>query len=119
VQYAALQDSVQTVKSFQARKPVEYHVFGRDPFLPLSGDEETKVRNVEDLSLVGILYDQADRIALFETPKGRDKAIALRENDPVQNGYVLRIQPDKVLFLLNELGISRTYALKLSKEKEN
>jgi uncharacterized protein YgiM (DUF1202 family) len=119
VRYAAVQDSVQTVKSLQARKPVEYHVYGRDPFLPLSGDEENKVRNVEDLALVGILYDQADRIALFETHKGREKAIALRENDPVQNGYVLRIQPDKVLFLLNELGISRTYALKLSKDKEN
>jgi uncharacterized protein YgiM (DUF1202 family) len=119
VRYAAVQDSFQTVKSLQARKPVEYHVYGRDPFLSLSGDEENKVRNVEDLALVGILYDQADRIALFETQKGREKAIALRENDPVQNGYVLRIQPDKVLFLLNELGISRTYALKLSKDKEN
>ncbi len=120
VRYAtAVQESVTTVKSLQVRKPVEYHVYGRDPFLPLSGDEDNKVHNVEDLALVGILYDQADRIALFETQKGREKAIALRENDPVQNGYVLRIQPDKVLFLLNELGISRTYAVRLNRDKEN
>jgi uncharacterized protein YgiM (DUF1202 family) len=115
---AAAQESVQTVKNVIARKLVEYHVYGRDPFLPLSEDEDTKVQNVEDLTLVGILYDQSDRIALFETSKGREKALALRENDPVQNGYVLRIQPDKVLFLLNELGISRTYALKLTREQE-
>jgi hypothetical protein len=113
---AAVQESVQTVKNLPAKKLVEYHVYGRDPFLPLSRDDESPVPNVEGLNLIGILYDEADRIALFEDGKG--KAYALRENDPVQNGYLLRVQPDKVLFLLNELGISRTYAMKLSKEKE-
>ena len=68
--------------------------------------------------LVGVLYDQVDRIGLFEDKQDKTKAYALRENDPVQNGYVLRVQPDKVLFLINELGISRTYALKLTKEKQ-
>ncbi len=117
---AAVKDSVQAqaAKNIVARNQVEYHVYGRDPFLPLTGDEDSKVHNVQDMTLVGILYDQADRIALFESAKGKEKAVALRENDPVQNGYVLRIQPDKVLFLLNELGISRTYAMKLFKEKE-
>jgi|WetSurMetagenome_2_1015567.scaffolds.fasta_scaffold00072_26 uncharacterized protein YgiM (DUF1202 family) len=109
---------MQSEKSITARQQVEYHIYGRDPFVPLTGEEDSKVRNVQDLSLVGILYDQADRIALFETSKGKEKAVALRENDPVQNGYVLKIQPDKVLFLLNELGISRTYALKLFRDKE-
>jgi uncharacterized protein YgiM (DUF1202 family) len=119
-QAAVEQDSVQAAKSFRSRKLVEYHVFGRDPFLPISNDEEGPVPNVENLTLVGILYDQADRIALFESSKAsaNSKAYALRENDPVRNGYVLRIQPDKVLFLLNELGISRTYAMKLTREKE-
>ncbi len=117
---AAEQDSVQAAKSFRSRKMVEYHVFGRDPFLPISNDEEGPVPNVENLTLVGILYDQADRIALFESSKANanSKAYALRENDPVRNGYILRIQPDKVLFLLNDLGISRTYAMKLTREKE-
>ncbi len=116
----AVADSIQTANSITARKPVAYHEYGRDPFLPLSNDETGPVPNVENLRLVGILYDQTDRIALFEAPNGsgHEKAFALRENDPVQNGYVLRIQPDKVLFLLNELGISRTYALKLTKENE-
>jgi hypothetical protein len=113
---AAIQESLQTLKNIRAKKLVEYHVYGRDPFLPLSRDADSPVPEVEDLRLVGILYDAGDRIALFED--GRSKAYALRENDPVQNGYLLRVQPDKVLFLINELGISRTYALKLSKEKE-
>jgi uncharacterized protein YgiM (DUF1202 family) len=114
---AAVQESVQTVKDLRTKKQVEYHVYGRDPFLPLSLEDESAVAKVENLKLVGILYDEADRIALFEDIGG-GKARALRENDPVQNGYLLRVQPDKVLFLLNELGISRTYAMKLSKEKE-
>lgn len=113
----AVQESVQTVKNLQAKKQVEYHEYGRDPFLPLSLEDESAVAKVENLKLVGILYDQADRIALFEDIGGSGKARALRENDPVQNGYLLRVQPDKVLFLLNELGISRTYAMKLPKEK--
>ena len=115
---AVQQDSIEKAKRKSGPVLVEYHVYGRDPFLPLSRDKESPVPDVEDLTLVGILYDQADRIALFEDKQDKTRAYALRENDPVQNGYVLRVQPDKVLFLINELGISRTYALKLAKEKQ-
>jgi hypothetical protein len=113
---AAQQDSIEKAKRKEGPRLVEYHVFGRDPFLPLSRDPNSPIPNVEDLNLVGILYDQADRIGLLEDKQDKSRAYALRENDPVQNGYVLRVQPDKVLFLINELGISRTYALKLSRE---
>jgi hypothetical protein len=115
---AEKQDSVEKAKRYQGPKLVEYHVYGRDPFLPLSRDQDSPVPNVEDLNLVGILYDQVDRIGLFENRQDKTRAYALRENDPIENGYVLRVQPDKVLFLINELGISRTYALKLTKEKQ-
>lgn len=115
---AAQQDSQESAKRYHGPKLVEYHVFGRDPFLPLSRDQDSPVPYVEDLNLVGILYDQVDRIGLCEDKQDKTRAYALRENDPVQNGYVLRVQPDKVLFLINELGISRTYALKLIKEKQ-
>ena len=113
---AAKQDSIERAKQ-SGPKLVEYHVLGRDPFLPLSRDQESPVPAVEDLNLVGILYDQVDRIGLLEDKQDKTRAYALRENDPVQNGYVLRVQPDKVLFLINEMGISRTYVLKLMKEK--
>jgi hypothetical protein len=99
-------------------KTIEYHVFGRDPFLTLSQDEDGPLPTIENLELVGILYDAMDRIGLFEDIRNKTKAYALRENDPIKNGSLLRIQSDKVLFLINELGISRTYAMKLNKEKE-
>ncbi len=100
-------------------KLVEYKVYGRDPFLPLRQDEEGPLPNVERLQVVGILYDHSSRIALLEDMGNKANAFALRENDPVKNGYLLRIQPDKVLFLLNEFGVSRTYAMKLDKEKQS
>jgi hypothetical protein len=114
----SIKDTVQTapVKTFP--KLIEYQVLGRDPFLPLSQDEEGPLPNIENLQLVGILYDAMDRIGLFEDMRNKAKAFALRENDPVKNGYLLRIQTDKVLFLINELGISRTYAMKLYRGKE-
>jgi hypothetical protein len=115
----AQQDSLEKAKRYHGPKLVEYHVYGRDPFLPLSRDRDSPVPYVEDLDLVGILYDQVDRIGLFEDKQDKTRAYALRENDPVQNGSVLRVQPDKVLFLINELGISRTYALKLTKGKQD
>jgi hypothetical protein len=112
-------DTLQPVQPAKPRpKPIEYQVFGRDPFLPLSLDEEGPLPNIENLQLVGILYDAMDRIGLFEDMKNKAKAFALRENDPVKNGYLLRIQSDKVLFLITELGISRTYAMKLFRAKE-
>ena len=111
-------DTVPTQPAKTFPKLIEYHVLGRDPFLPLSQDEEGPMPNIENLQLVGILYDAMDRIALLEDVRNKEKAYALRENDPVRNGYLLRIQTDKVLFLINEMGISRTYAMKLNKGKE-
>jgi hypothetical protein len=96
---------------------IEYKVYGRDPFLPLNKDEEGPLPNVENLQIVGILYDRSARIALLEDISEKGNAYALRENDPVKNGYLLRIEPDRVLFLLNEFGISRTFAMRLIKDK--
>jgi hypothetical protein len=109
-------DTLKAKQTIKTKKVIEYHEYGRDPFLPLSRTDESPVPYVENLKLMGILYDETDRIALFEDPSG--KAYAMRENDPVKNGYLFRIQPDKALFIINELGISRTYALKLPKEKQ-
>jgi hypothetical protein len=97
---------------------IAYNVLGRDPFLPLTQDEEGPLPSVENLQMVGILYDKAARIALFEDINDKANAYALRENDPVKNGYLLRIQSDKVLFLIKEFGISRTFTMKLNKGKQ-
>jgi hypothetical protein len=118
---SALLQSAATI-AIAAEKPqppvIAYNVLGRDPFLPLTQDEEGPLPSVENLQMVGILYDKAARIALFEDINDKANAYALRENDPVKNGYLLRIQSDKVLFLIKEFGISRTFTMKLNKGKQ-
>jgi hypothetical protein len=37
----------------------------------------------------------------------------------VRNGILSRIRPDKIMFSISELGISRTYWMKLDKLKED
>jgi len=98
---------------------IEYRVYGRDPFLPLSRDEfgDDELGKVEDMVLVGTLIDQFDRLALLEDKVVPGKAYALREGDAVKHGRVLRIMPDNIVFLLNEFGFSKTFMLKLRKGK--
>jgi hypothetical protein len=100
-------------------KTIDYHAYGRDPFLPLTQEEDGLVPSIENLALVGILFDAMDRIGLFENIRDKTKAYALRENDQIKNGYLLHIKSDHIVFLINELGISRTYTMKLNKEKDH
>jgi len=110
-------DSAATV----SRGPVliEYHAYGRDPFMPVlsSDEEETPLAGVTNVDLVGILYDDEDRVALFEDRKIPGKAYALRENDPVKDGKVLKIQREDVVFLLTEFDVSRTVTVHLKKAR--
>lgn len=118
---AAIGDSIVKGKAAavakKALEPVTYHVLGRDPFMPLTRDGQNNYKSpkVENLMLVGILYDQLDRIALFEDFIHSGQSYALREKDPVEKGMVLRINKDSVVFLIEEMGISRSYTLKLKK----
>jgi hypothetical protein len=94
---------------------VVYQTYGRDPFLPLDqleGDD-MELPDVETAELVGIMYDDSDRIALLEDGRKGGGAFALRERDPIQRGRVLRILPRRVVFLLDEDGIAHTYSLYL------
>jgi hypothetical protein len=101
-------------------KTIVYQRLGRDPFLPISADDlmQDGVVNVENAHLVGILYDNDERVALLEDQTQGGVAYALREGDAVMKGKVLKIQPDKVVFLLNDLGTSHTFAIKLKSDKK-
>ncbi|MBD3243462.1 MAG: SH3 domain-containing protein, partial [Chitinivibrionales bacterium] len=92
---------------------VQYTTYGRDPFVPYSRKIDEGFPSVENLRLVGILYDRTDRIALLQDELFEDKSYAMREQDQVSNGTVWRINPTNVIFLITELGISRTYTLEL------
>jgi hypothetical protein len=103
------------------RRTIRYRRFGRDPFVPLDivrvtgGD--SALADAENLTLVGIVYDDEERIALLEDTENDGKAYALMEGDRVRRGSLFRIMRKRVIFLLNEDGISYTHDLELEKEK--
>jgi|GEM_PF-2568015 len=99
---------------------VRYNRFGRDPFMPLIIDttDDSENAKVENLRLVGVLIDNAEQIALLEDLKHNKKPFALRENDPVEHGKVLKIYKDKVVFLITEYGISRSYTIRLATKQD-
>ena len=69
---------------------------------------------MENLKLVGILFDNTDRLALLEDRVNNRRPFALREEDQIDHGKVLKIYKDKVVFLLTEYGISRSYTMRLN-----
>jgi hypothetical protein len=94
---------------------IRYHQKGRDPFEPLFRDSliQRGKASIDQLQLVGVLIDGNDKVALLEDKSTKKQAFTLRENDAVENGKVLKVFPDKVVFLLTEFGISRSFTLRL------
>lgn len=99
---------------------VSYHPSGRDPFRPMVRDslDSYGKPDVTSLKLVGILYDNSDRMALFEDARNQKKPYILREDDGVKNGKLLKIYKNKVVFLIDEYGISRSFTLQLKNSSE-
>jgi hypothetical protein len=100
--------------------PIVYKPRGRDPFLPLDEVpvDDMALPDVEKSALVGILFDNRERVALLEEKGGKGVAYALRERDPVKEGRVLKIRRESVVFILSDGGISHTFTLKLKNEVE-
>ena len=109
-------DSVSSTHVSGVSNVIRYTAFGRDPFMQLMPDSLSKNGRpfVENLKLVGILFDKLDKIALTEDMKNGKRPFALRENDPVEHGKVLKIYRDRVVFLITEYGISRSYTMRLT-----
>jgi hypothetical protein len=114
-------DFVGTGKDNGKVKSIDYIVYkeyGRDPFYPYSqGEDDGTLPHIENLELVGILFDASDRIALFEDKHNKGQTYTFREKDELRNGIIERIRPDKVIFSISDMGISRNYIMKLDKEK--
>jgi hypothetical protein len=116
----ASSDQIQTADTMaqvKSSKGIRYRGGGRDPFAPIipSSVSAKGLPFPEHLRLVGVLFDDADRIALCEDIQNDNKPYALREHDPVEKGKILKIYQDKVVFLITEFGISRSFTLQLSK----
>jgi hypothetical protein len=107
------------VAESQNGKTIKYNAFGRDPFIPLTDETMEELPDATTLTLVGILYDDQDRLALLEEAKeGGGRAYAMREKERVKNGYLFKIQRDQVVFVITEFDISRTFILKLKEESD-
>jgi hypothetical protein len=108
------------VAEFPKRLVVKYRVqSSRDPFATLINEQRThnnpveqRIANVDGLRLVGVIEadDGANR-ALFEDQEGY--GYILKSGDKVRNGYVLRVESNRVYFQIFEYGWSRTVALKI------
>jgi hypothetical protein len=94
-------------------KVIRYNQQGRDPFKPLCRDSLVRSGKaaIDQLLLVGVLIDGNEKVALLEDKENKKCAFTLRESDAVENGKVLKIFPDRVVFLLTEFGISRSFTL--------
>ncbi|MCL2219828.1 MAG: hypothetical protein FWC23_07235 [Chitinispirillia bacterium] len=109
------QQASETISETPKGELVRYKVFGRDPFVPLVKDTaSTELPRVENLRLVGVLEDYRESIALVEDFKNANRSFALRVNDPVEHGRVLRVQRDRVVFLIKDFDVSRSYVLMLT-----
>ena len=69
------------------------------------------------MRVVGIIASPTRPMAVLEHTSQPGLSVALREGDAIQNGRVLKIERDRVVFLLEEFGVSRQFALKLQAPK--
>ncbi len=112
------------VAEFPKRLVIKYSASRRkDPFATLidatkafNSPMEQKVPNVEGLTLVGILEstDLEENRALLEDKDGY--SYILKSGDKVRNGYVLRVDREKIYFQIFEYGWSRTLALQIEEQ---
>jgi hypothetical protein len=97
---------------------VVYNTYGiRDPFIPLEPDDAEGGLNIDQMRVVGIIASPTHPMAVLEHTSQPGLSVALREGDAIQNGRVLKIERDRVVFLLEEFGVSRQFALKLQAPK--
>lgn len=100
------------------KNKVTYNTFGiRDPFIPLEPDDAEGGLNIDQMRVVGIIASPTRPMAVLEHTTQPGLSVALREGDAIQNGRVLKIERDRVVFLLEEFGVSRQFALKLQAPK--
>lgn len=95
-----------------------YSSFGRrDPFVPVKLPEVEGI-SIDDVRLVGIIWNSKDPIAIFEDQKVPERNYSLRIGDAVMNGMVKKITQNGVVFTLNDFGVVRQYSMSLPKEQK-
>jgi len=110
--------SATSVNNVPSRQMIIYDDMGRrDPFAPLSkglrsGFVSDQLPSVENLRLVGVLRDDHESLALLENLEGY--GYVLHVGDRVENGSVVAIEENRVLFRVQDYGWSHVVALQLT-----
>jgi len=117
----AVKDNVKnvddTIVTPELKKVITYKRKGRDPFLPLDKSDFLRegLPNINNITLVGILYDSQDAIALLEEERMNEQtrrketfSFSLKIGDPIFSGKLLKIEPNKAVFLMREATFSYT-----------
>ncbi len=111
-------EDVAKQEEIDKKNRVVYNTFGiRDPFIPLEPDDAEGGLNIDQMKVVGIIASPTRPMAVLEHTSQPGLSVALKEGDAIQNGRVLKIERDRVVFLLEEFGVSRQFALKLQAPK--
>lgn len=111
-------EGVAVQEAVDKKNRVVYNTFGiRDPFIPLEPDDIEGGLNIDQMKVVGIIASPTRPMAVLEHASQPGLSVALKEGDAIQNGRVLKIERDRVVFLLEEFGVSRQFALKLQAPK--
>ncbi len=106
-------DSIAAKFGWKDSDKIIYSSYGfRDPFVEVRGFGNDGI-NIDNLVLAGVVYENEMPMALFSDNKIRGQSYTLHEGDSVKNGKVIKISKTSVLFLLQEYGVSRRYAMSL------
>jgi len=106
-------DSVAAKFGWKDSDKIIYSSYGfRDPFVEVKSTGDDGI-NIDNLILVGVIYENEMPMALFSDNKTKGQSYTLFEGDTVKNGKVLKISRTSVLFLLQEYGVSRRHTVSL------
>lgn len=99
-------------------EPYYYESVGRrDIFVSLVSEDyiaetaDARRPSSDEVRVVGILWAENDRFALVESGDGKSRI--LREGDPLGDGTVARVLPDRIVVHVNLYGTSRNVTLPL------
>jgi uncharacterized protein YgiM (DUF1202 family) len=107
-------DSVAAKFGWRDSEKIVYSSYGyRDPFVEVKSEGKDGII-IDNLVLVGIIYETENPMAIFSDNKVKGKSYVLSEQDTtIKNGRILKITKDTVLFLLQEYGVTRRSTMTL------
>jgi uncharacterized protein YgiM (DUF1202 family) len=107
-------DSVAAKFGWRDNEKIVYSSYGyRDPFVEVKSEGKDGII-IDNLVLVGIIYETEMPMAIFSDNKIKGKSYVLSEQDTtIKNGRILKITQDTVLFLLQEYGVTRRSTMTL------